>query len=158
MKLIVRPAFGFLFAFILFGTSACKKEEETSLIDNLVGSYSFEGRVVAGYGSFSSGTLEVSKTSDGKIKILVPADSTNLLGVPTEFIYSVGDNGITEIPGDSTPIANPSLSRLISGGVICNYLRTSTGVLSGSFLVIDGQFTHFKYDPIVFKLSGVKIR
>lgn len=126
------------------------------MADKLVGTYAFEGRVISGYGSFKSGDLVVTKISDSQIKILVPADSTDLLGKPTEFIYSVTDAGITEIPGDSNAIKNPSLSRLVPGGIICNYLRTSKGVLSASYLVIDGQFSHYKYDPIVFKLMGTK--
>lgn len=157
MQIFPRLGLYILSTALIFGSLSCKKDD-VSTVDQMVGTYDMQARVVSGLGSISATTFEIRKKSGSVVEVIMDLDSTDL---PIQSAtYTVNNLDLTEISPDSIAIVPPS----VSNSVKLLYKRTSTGKLSGSYMNIDGSFVSGSLNgtsinfPISFKLIGVKRR
>lgn len=157
MQIFTRSGFIALAISLTFGTLSCKKDE-TSTVDQMVGTYNVEARVIAGTGTITGTTFEVRKVSDSQVEIVMALDSTDLPVGRTNFTVS-GQN-LTEIQTVPLVVHHP----FFPDSVNHEYKRSSTGKWSSSYLVIDGTFVSDSLKgtsidmPITYKMIGVRKR
>jgi hypothetical protein len=131
-----------LFVTFVMITTGCKKDSIEDA-DKFVGNYSYIMTLtISGQSMSQNGDLTIKKTSANKITI-TQAEG----GSPTS--YTVSGNSITEDGGQTVDIP-------IAGGGTASFLESSTGILNGIVITINGTYTRTGYITPTFTVVLTK--
>lgn len=140
MKLFTKFTAGLMMVTASLTTLSCKDDDEDPA-DRFVGSYTYLLTYSGGFSGSVSGDLTIEKTGPNTISTLQAGD--------TETYYTVNGNTMIEDPGQTTEFS-------ISSTEVATFNESSTGIITGNILTVDGKWEKSGLAVINFKVVCTK--